>query len=68
MEEYMENAWISVGSPVMVVNAFFLVTNPITKETLEHLFLNKYTDIIRWSATIIRLTDDLATTSVRFPK
>lgn len=61
----MENAWISVGSLVMVVNAFFLVTNPITKEVLEYLFSNKYPDIIRWPATIIRLTDDLATSSVR---
>ncbi|XP_006351730.2 (-)-camphene/tricyclene synthase, chloroplastic [Solanum tuberosum] len=63
VDEYMENAWISVGSLVMVVNAFFLVTNPITKEVLEYVFSNKYPDIIRWSATIIRLTDDLATSS-----
>ncbi|PHT98653.1 (-)-camphene/tricyclene synthase, chloroplastic [Capsicum chinense] len=63
VEEYMENAWISVGSLVMVVNAFFLVTNPITKEALEYVFLSKYPDIIRWSATIIRLADDLATSS-----
>ncbi|WMV12650.1 hypothetical protein MTR67_006035 [Solanum verrucosum] len=63
VDEYMENAWISVGSLVMVVNAFFLVTNPITKEVLEYVFSDKYPDIIRWSATIIRLTDDLATSS-----
>ncbi|XP_049397393.1 (-)-camphene/tricyclene synthase, chloroplastic [Solanum stenotomum] len=63
LDEYMENAWISVGSLVMVVNAFFLVTNSITKEVLEYVFSNKYPDIIRWSATIIRLTDDLATSS-----
>ncbi|KAH0767088.1 hypothetical protein KY290_002993 [Solanum tuberosum] len=59
----MENAWISIGSLMMVVNAFFLVTNPITKEVLEYVFSNKYPDIIRWSATIIRLTDDLVTSS-----
>ncbi|XP_016462859.1 (-)-camphene/tricyclene synthase, chloroplastic-like [Nicotiana tabacum] len=61
LEEYMDNAWISVGSLVIVFNAFFFVTNPITKEALE--YLSKYPDIIRWSATIIRLADDLATTS-----
>ncbi|XP_059313799.1 (-)-camphene/tricyclene synthase, chloroplastic-like [Lycium ferocissimum] len=61
LEEYMDNAWISVGSPVMVVGAFFFATDPITKEALD--WLSKYPDIIRWSATIIRLADDLVTSS-----
>ncbi|MCD7447965.1 Trehalose-6-P synthase/phosphatase complex subunit [Datura stramonium] len=63
LKEYMENAWTTVGSLVIVVNAFFFATNPITKEALEYFFSSKYPDMIRWSATIIRLADDLATSS-----
>ncbi|PHT30254.1 (-)-camphene/tricyclene synthase, chloroplastic [Capsicum baccatum] len=62
--EYMDNGWISVGIPVIVINAFFCVTNPITKEELESL--NKYPDIIHWPSTMIRLADDLGTSSVHF--
>uniref|UniRef100_M1CHJ1 Monoterpene synthase 2 n=1 Tax=Solanum tuberosum TaxID=4113 RepID=M1CHJ1_SOLTU len=59
LEEYMDNAWMSIGIPVIVINVFFCVTNPITKEAIESL--SKYPHIIRCSATIIRLADDLAT-------
>ncbi|XP_015068413.1 (-)-camphene/tricyclene synthase, chloroplastic-like [Solanum pennellii] len=61
LEEYMENGWITIGAPVVLVHTLFLVTNPITKEALESL--TNYPDIIRCSATIIRLTDDLGTSS-----
>ncbi|KAG2700906.1 hypothetical protein I3760_06G019100 [Carya illinoinensis] len=58
-QEYIENAWISIAAPVVLVHAYFLVTNPITKEALE--CLEGYPDIIRWSSLIVRLTDDLGT-------
>ncbi|KAH0732026.1 hypothetical protein KY289_003214 [Solanum tuberosum] len=61
LEEYMENGWISIAAPMVLVHALLLVTNPITKEALDSL--TNYSDIIRWSATIIRLTDDLGTSS-----
>nr|XP_016439127.1 PREDICTED: (-)-camphene/tricyclene synthase, chloroplastic-like [Nicotiana tabacum] len=59
LQEYMDNAWISISMPMILIHAFFSVTNPITKEELESI--SKYPDIIRWSATIIRLADDLGT-------
>lgn len=62
-QEYIENAWISIAAPVVLVHAYFLVTNPITKEALE--CLEGYPDIIRWSSLIVRLTDDLGTSKVR---
>ncbi|KAH0762472.1 hypothetical protein KY290_018545 [Solanum tuberosum] len=61
LQEYMDNAWISVGIPLVLLHAFIFVSNPITIEALE--YLNKYPDIIRRSATIIRLVDDLGTSS-----
>lgn len=61
LKEYMDNASISVAVPMVLVHTLFLVTNPITKETLESL--SNYPDIIRWSATIFRFADDLGTSS-----
>nr|XP_016477041.1 PREDICTED: (-)-camphene/tricyclene synthase, chloroplastic-like [Nicotiana tabacum] len=61
LEEYMDNAWISVAVPMVLVHAFPLVTNPVTKDAFESL--SKYPDIIRWSATIFRFADDLGTSS-----
>ncbi|KAM3730598.1 hypothetical protein ACB098_12G099300 [Castanea mollissima] len=61
LQEYIENAWISISGPTILVHAYFLVTNPITKEALE--CLNEYPNIIRWSSTILRLADDLGTST-----
>ncbi|XP_075095285.1 (R)-linalool synthase TPS5, chloroplastic-like [Nicotiana tabacum] len=61
LKEYMDNAWISIAVPMVLVHAFFLVTNSVPKEALESL--SKYPDLIRCFATIFRLADDLATSS-----
>ncbi|KAL2460387.1 cineole-1 [Abeliophyllum distichum] len=60
LEEYMNNAWISVSAHTILVHAFFSVSNWI-EESLQYLV--KYHNVIRWSATILRLADDLATSS-----
>ncbi|KAH6794766.1 hypothetical protein C2S52_005243 [Perilla frutescens var. hirtella] len=59
LEEYLNNAWISISGPVMLCHVFFRVTDSITRETVESLF--KYHDLIRYSSTILRLADDLGT-------
>nr|XP_033513829.1 (-)-alpha-terpineol synthase-like isoform X2 [Nicotiana tomentosiformis] len=61
MEEYMDNAWISISAPVILVHAYFLIANPVNKEDLH--YLKNYHDIIRWSALILRLANDLGTSS-----
>ncbi|KAI5658395.1 hypothetical protein M9H77_27188 [Catharanthus roseus] len=64
LEEYLNNAWISIGALVILVNAYFLVRNSIKKEALECLFLdNKYHNIIRCSSMILCLAVDLGTSS-----
>ncbi|CAN4107905.1 unnamed protein product [Withania somnifera] len=62
MEEYIDNAWISISAPVILVHAYFLVANPTSKEALYYLE-NNYHDIIRCSALILRLANDLGTSS-----
>ncbi|KAH7533008.1 hypothetical protein FEM48_Zijuj04G0084100 [Ziziphus jujuba var. spinosa] len=61
LQEYIENAWISISAPVILVHAFFFVTNEITEEALQ--CLEEYPNVIRWSSIILRLADDLGTSS-----
>jgi (-)-alpha-terpineol synthase len=65
-QEYIENAWVSIAAPVILVHAYFLVTNPITNEALD--CLEQYLDIIRWSSMILLFADDLGTSKVCKPK
>ena len=60
LEEYLDNAWTSIGGPVVLVHAYVFMASPKLKnvESLKEL------DIIRWSTTIFRLADDLGTSTV----
>nr|AID55338.1 terpene synthase [Actinidia arguta] len=60
-EEYMNNAWISISASVMLAHAYVLCTNLISYEGLK--CVEKYPNLIRCSATILRLADDLATST-----
>ncbi|KAG2709344.1 hypothetical protein I3843_05G213100 [Carya illinoinensis] len=60
-QEYIENAWVSIAAPVMLVHVYFSVTNPITKEALG--CWEEYSNIVRWSSIILRLADDLGTST-----
>lgn len=59
MQEYMNNAWISVAGPIMLVHSYVFVSSQITKEELERL--TTHADTIPWSSTIMRLANDLLT-------
>lgn len=60
-QEYMDNAWISISAPVILVHAYFLSRNLPTKEALKQS--EEYPNIIRWSSMVLRLADDLGTSS-----
>ncbi|CAI9770020.1 unnamed protein product [Fraxinus pennsylvanica] len=57
----MDNAWISISAHTILVHGFFTVSNRIEEESLK--YLEKYHSIIRWSSMILRLADDLGTSS-----
>ncbi|KAJ0018519.1 hypothetical protein Pint_09994 [Pistacia integerrima] len=61
LKEYMDNAWISIAAPVILINAYVLSTNPLPKEPMK--YFEEYSDIIHWSAIILRLADDMGTSS-----
>ncbi|MED6184409.1 hypothetical protein PIB30_047225 [Stylosanthes scabra] len=56
-EEYMENAWITIGVPAMLVHTYFLIPHSFKKEEL--LCIQQYCDIIRLPSIITRLANDL---------
>ncbi|XP_038902516.1 terpene synthase 10-like [Benincasa hispida] len=60
LEEYLDNGWISISGPVILVHAYVFVTSPTIKDMES---FKQYIDVIRWSSTILRLADDLGTSS-----
>ncbi|KAL1537419.1 hypothetical protein AAHA92_29934 [Salvia divinorum] len=58
--EYLNTAWISISSP-LVLFCVYLATNPINEKELKSLM--QYPGIIRWPSTVLRLADDLGTSS-----
>ncbi|WCJ22052.1 Myrcene synthase chloroplastic [Euphorbia peplus] len=61
LEEYVGNAWISISAPVMLVHGFFLTRDEMTVDSLK--CLKAYPEIVRLSSVILRLADDLGTSS-----
>ncbi|KAL1349797.1 hypothetical protein HN51_026278 [Arachis hypogaea] len=59
LEEYVENAWISIAIPLMLTHSYFATPYSFQKNELG--YLEEYCDIIRFSATITRLINDLRT-------
>ncbi|KAL1534411.1 1,8-cineole synthase, chloroplastic [Salvia divinorum] len=59
LEEYINNAWITVGGIPVLSHLFFRLTNSIHEEAAESV--HKYHDIVRASCTITRLADDMGT-------
>ena len=62
LQEYLENACFPVAVPIILLNAYFSVTDPITKEALD--FLEECLNIVRYSSIIVQLADDLGTSTV----
>ncbi|XP_068667929.1 alpha-terpineol synthase, chloroplastic-like [Aristolochia californica] len=59
LDEYIENAVISISGSVMLGNAYFSLKANITDETLRSLV--NLPEVIKWSSLILRLCDDLGT-------
>ncbi|KAK9220867.1 hypothetical protein WN944_009291 [Citrus x changshan-huyou] len=62
-QEYMDNAWICMdfSGNTFGISAYIFTANPLTDEAMECLL--GYPNIVRWAAMIVRLVDDLGTSS-----
>ncbi|KAA8524544.1 hypothetical protein F0562_010967 [Nyssa sinensis] len=61
LEEYLENAVVSISAPLVLLGCYFLTAEEITEETLH--YIDKHPSIIRCCSTLIRLANDLGTSS-----
>ncbi|KAB2610590.1 terpene synthase 9 [Pyrus ussuriensis x Pyrus communis] len=60
LDEYIMNAWTSVGGPGAILHAYLLLQGRnITKSSLDSV--EHGSQIIYWSSLVTRLSDDLAT-------
>ncbi|KAG6392289.1 hypothetical protein SASPL_146503 [Salvia splendens] len=59
-EEDLNTAWISIAGPLVIFYGYF-TTNPINQMELKRL--EQYPGIIRWPSTVLRLADELGTSS-----
>ncbi|KAH9743709.1 tricyclene synthase [Citrus sinensis] len=62
LQEYLSNAWISSSGTVLSVYSFFGIMKEATEETAGFLKLNQ--DLVYNSSLIIRLCNDLGTSSL----
>ncbi|XP_071738887.1 R-linalool synthase QH1, chloroplastic-like [Rutidosis leptorrhynchoides] len=60
LEEYLNNSCITVAVPIIVSGAYFLDSNDFIGEALQN--------VIRWSAMVLRLADDLGTSSAELER
>ncbi|KAK3010327.1 hypothetical protein RJ639_011735 [Escallonia herrerae] len=61
LDEYLDNAVVSIAAPLMLFCSYFLTTNNITEEALN--YIDKLPSIMRCSCLLIRLTNDLGTST-----
>ncbi|KAJ0081134.1 hypothetical protein Patl1_11608 [Pistacia atlantica] len=62
LDEYLNNAYVSITGPIIATLSYILSANPILEKDLEYLESNP--DIIKCSSTAFRLQDDLGTSPV----
>ncbi|XP_077251450.1 alpha-terpineol synthase, chloroplastic-like [Tasmannia lanceolata] len=66
LDEYLDNAWISISGSVILAHAFVSAKPKITKEALE--CIDNYPNLLLWSSMILRLCDDLGTSTAELER
>ncbi|KAF5178664.1 Alpha-terpineol synthase protein [Thalictrum thalictroides] len=61
LKEYLENAVVSIGTPLMLINSYLLTAEKITKEAID--YIESMPSLIYSSALLVRLANDLGTSS-----
>ena len=64
LEEYLENAWVSISLNVIFTNAY-CINDEVTANDLEQL-LHGYPNIVRVAGIAGRLSDDFGTSTVSY--
>ncbi|KAF3776857.1 putative pinene synthase [Nymphaea thermarum] len=59
VEEYLDNAWVSISGPVLFIHAYFFVQHAIKEDAA--MDIDHYINLITKSSMIVRLQNDLET-------
>ncbi|GJZ59967.1 R-linalool synthase QH1, chloroplastic-like protein isoform X2 [Tanacetum coccineum] len=59
LEEYLDNACVSISIPLILTHVKFLTSDSLTEEILQ--YKERADNIVRYSSLIFRLADDLGT-------
>ncbi|KAG9157608.1 hypothetical protein Leryth_027288 [Lithospermum erythrorhizon] len=62
LKEYINNGWVSITTPIVLLHAYIGTANPINREELEGIA--NYHKILQIGGTLFRYADDLGTSSV----
>ncbi|KAF2616662.1 hypothetical protein F2Q68_00042018 [Brassica cretica] len=60
VEEYMQNAWISISAPTLLAHFYCVFSDKISSQVLETLSRHQQ-HVVRCSAIVLRLANDLGT-------
>nr|VDD58288.1 unnamed protein product [Brassica oleracea] len=60
VEEYMQNAWISISAPTILAHFYCVFSDKISSQVLETLSRHQQ-HVVRCSAIVLRLANDLGT-------
>ncbi|XP_010550150.1 PREDICTED: 1,8-cineole synthase 1, chloroplastic-like [Tarenaya hassleriana] len=61
-KEYIENARISIGAPVILIHSYCVLADKISKETIESLVEDRQ-PVVKGSAIIMRVANDIGTSA-----
>ncbi|PIN05453.1 (+)-epi-alpha-bisabolol synthase [Handroanthus impetiginosus] len=61
LNEFLNNGWVSSTGPLLLVHAYFCMTDPLKDKPLEDM--QRHPEIIKWTSLVSRLVDDLGTSS-----
>ncbi|KAK6144055.1 hypothetical protein DH2020_020875 [Rehmannia glutinosa] len=61
LNEFLGNGWVSSTGPLLIVHAYFCMTNPLKDKSLEDL--QRHPEIMKWTSLVSRLADDLGTST-----
>ncbi|KAH7532990.1 hypothetical protein FEM48_Zijuj04G0082000 [Ziziphus jujuba var. spinosa] len=65
-EEYMENGWMSISGVLLLVHAYFLVSENISTHGVD--CLENHHNLLHWPSIIFRLSNDLGTSAAEIQR
>ncbi|KAJ4978805.1 hypothetical protein NE237_009585 [Protea cynaroides] len=66
LEEYLNNAVISIGCNVILVHSFFSLQQTVPEEGFD--CISQFLSLLHWSSIIVRLTDDIGTSAAELER